>query len=98
MEKTDLGQIASNMDSDRLADKAAPFINKEKVLGPDHKISIPDGARFRRQQSGYVLFFRYAPPTTKNHFEPMPEGAKQMQYPEYQPHAYNTHYGEPIFY
>ena len=59
MEKTDLGQIASNMDSDRLADKAAPFINKEKVLGPDHKISIPDGARFRRQQSGNNNTRRY---------------------------------------
>ena len=98
MKMENLGQIASNADSARLADKVKnvdPFLGKVKIEGPDHKIDIPNGAKFRRQQSGYVLFFIYTPSGTKNNFEPIQDGARLIQYNQYEEHAFNTHYGDP---
>ena len=103
--ENDLGQTVKSEDSIRLADKAKnidPFLGGVQIRGSDNIIPVPEGADVLRLKSGEVRFFSKGlfskKPKSNNGYSPIPEGAKEVQFPTYEKHAYNIDYGEPVFY
>lgn len=99
MEKSDLGQIAGNVDSARLAEKAKGdlYMGSVGIRGQSHMIPIPEGAYVIRTKSGKAHFYSDNP-NTENGFVSIPPGAKKVQFREYEKHCYNIYYGPAIFY
>ncbi|MFH0867842.1 MAG: hypothetical protein V1831_00880 [Candidatus Woesearchaeota archaeon] len=97
---TTLGQIASNMDSARLAGKAIkidPFLSKTTIEGPENRIQVPEGAIVMRTKSGEVRFYRFNP-NIANGYTPIPERTKEVQFQNYSGNSRYIDYGEPTFY
>ena len=103
--ENDLGQTVKSGDSIRLAGKAKnvdPFLGGAQIMGSDNIIPIPEGAGVLRLKSDEVRFFSKGisskKPKSNNGYSSIPEGAKKVQFPTYEKHAYNIDYGEPVFY
>lgn len=75
-----------------------PFITKAIIESGQKRIEVPIGARFYRLEGGEIKFFKFVPSGSKNHFEELPEGVKEISFPSYEQHRYNIEYGEPEFY
>jgi hypothetical protein len=95
-----LGQIVNNRESEKLAGKAGvqPFLTAVKIEGPDSKIAIPPEADVIRLKGGKVKFYSLINLNIKSDYILIPSGAKTVQFPSYEPHEHNIHYGEPDFY
>ncbi|MFH1276493.1 MAG: hypothetical protein ABIH82_05260 [Candidatus Woesearchaeota archaeon] len=96
---TNLGQIASNMDSARLAEKANGnlYIGCVELLGQSQIIPIPKDAYVIRTKSNKVHFYRDNP-NIENGFVDIPKEAKKVQFREYEKHCHHIDYGTAIFY
>ena len=89
-------EIAANgSEAARLAEKAAKFLGKATMTGPHQIVRIPEGASYMRREGNKVRFYDGQLPT--NHAIKIEEGARFVQFPQYETHAFNVHYGEPTF-
>lgn len=98
--KPKLDQVASSPDSTRLAEKAK-HLGSVSIRGSETVIPIPEGAEVIRLKGGEARFFSAKPDSTNaqtNGYVPIQEGAKKVQFPQYESHARYINYGPPTFY
>ncbi len=99
MSRATLEQAASSPDSARLAEKAG-HLGSVRIGNSESVILIPEGAAVMRLKGREARFFSAKPDSTNaqtNGYTPIPEGAKKVQFPEYEGNAFNVSYGNPEF-